>query len=64
MEKEVEIELNYPDELFAFLKEQISKATYLMQKESYQNVLNWIQDRRIVDIVIVDVEPKENDWRD
>ena len=57
----MELCLDYPSELKEWLLERATKATYLMQKESYQNVLNWIQDRRIVDIVIVDVEPPERD---
>jgi hypothetical protein len=64
MEIEKEVELEYPIELKEFLLEKISKAAFKLQENAFHDVLDWITDRKIVEMVIVNVEPEEKDWRD
>lgn len=64
MEIEQEVEVSYPEELFAFLQKKIDTATYTTRKIPFEEVKAFISDRRFRTTVYVEVEPEEADWRD
>lgn len=68
MEVEKEITIPYPAELKEYLLEKIAKSPFKLQENAYKDVLDWISNRKIVEVVTVDVdepyEQEEQDWRD
>lgn len=64
MEVEKEIEIEYPVELKEFLLEKIAKSAFKLQENAFKDILDWITDRKIVDVVTIEVEPESQDWRD